>query len=235
MAEDKEIMIGAWLAALERKITFIEEISNCSPLKYEYKNTPANVNPKDIALLICVCYIDGLGGIFYGKKGSKNNFINILTEVGGDKIFCAIHPRILSEYLESKIKIKKNKELKEIYLKLKEFLSALLNENTFFTENEIMDRINKVSLLSVDQITCLKKILKHGSYAAHSYIALRCSAVHNLEPQPTVFKNVTFLGEPVEKMDFPVFIKALKNIYAETKKIPTEEFYKKLFPPKAKI
>ncbi len=57
---------------------------------------------QDEALTLCCCYIDGLGGLLYGRSctGSARNFSRILREHGGERELDLISPLGLVRYLE---------------------------------------------------------------------------------------------------------------------------------------
>jgi hypothetical protein len=180
---------------------------------------------KNAALLLCLCYIDGISPFLSEvptSKTSKKTFIHALAKYSGNPCFGAIHPKILQDYLKSN---RCKKRCHDILQKINPFLESRQSEKQFRTESEFITLLTAYVPLTDNELRIVKEHLFHGTYAAFAYKELRCRAVHELEPASFSFKSMIFNGSPIPKLDFDIFYEALQNIINNNiEKIVDREF-----------
>jgi len=184
--------IDAFFDALDKRIEFLAELENSG---HEQES-----------LLLCTCYIDGLGqSLYWPDERSNLCFVHVLKEFGGEEILSQIHPRMLREamaQLKSKmakrILSKVDSRLRQVYGQLKD-------------ETEVVAMLGP--LLSAEELTWLKDELWRGTLAAIAYKKIRGSSVHNLgAPGGIYFDRTTHRGRSVPTIDFEMLHGCLRRI-----------------------
>jgi hypothetical protein len=189
--------IEAYFDDLERKIAFLEEL---------FRD-----NHKEEALLLCCCYIEGLGNyLYWHEEGCWKNFVRILIEHGNNRIFCHIHPLQLQRAFA-------NTNNPRSINKIGEKLDSLLNESVqkLFSEEEILELVRPV--LDEDELEKLRERVWKGTFAAIAYEHIRNPLVHELGAVEVSFSETTFMGEPVPNLDFPLLYTPLQRIHTTMK------------------
>lgn len=212
---DDNFIIECYFDNLHSRINFLEKLAKQEIETKHSDGLITTTSATQEALLLCLCYIDGCGNLYYGKsRGSKKNFIDILIELGGKPIFGAIHPKMLIRYFETSLTRKANNKLKNLFTKIKPLLEYLLNENkgNFLSQNEFEKILNTQKIFSLKEFDHLQGLLCYGTYAAIGYDEMRCPSVHNLGTCDVSFGESTFNNQPVETLSFPIYLDALREI-----------------------
>jgi len=190
--------IRAYFDELDRRIIFLEEL---------FRNKHRNE-----ALLLCCCYIEGLGSsLYWPNEGSCQNFVRVLKEYGEVELFNAIHPKqLLIGFTNAK-----SRKIKKIAEQLEVPLSEIMGQ--LYKENEIIEIV--APILEEEEIKTLKQNLWRGTYAAIAYNRVRCQLVHDLSALDVSFDSTTFGDKPVPNIAFPILYQPLKNIFHSVREI----------------
>jgi len=183
--------IDAYLSDLDERVQFTDELFR--------------MGRRQEALLLCCCYIDGLGrGLYYGSPGgSHRKFVRIVSELGGLEFLGLIHPR--------KLMIALNSSRDASHQEIRILLDPLLRGTELVTETDFLTRAQP--LLMTAQLTKLGSVAWKGTMASLAYGDLRSPVVHALRgPDGISFDRTTYRGQPVPMIDFRVLRQALANI-----------------------
>lgn len=158
------------------------------------------------ALLLCGCYIEGLGNnLYWPDERSAWNFIRVLREHGGEEVLGHIHVKQLRNGLADA----KSKLVQRIGQKLNGVLTAA--EGRLYTEQEILALVEPA--ITADELETLRRNLWRGTLAALAYRRIRSPLVHELSTRQGVsFDRTTFRGEPVPDLDLRILYPALRRI-----------------------
>ena len=126
---------------------------------------------KKEALLLCLCYIDGLACYGWPEiRGSKRRFVHVLARHGGDATLADISPSWLLRAL------RQLKSYKALAGEIEPVLGGV--EGRLHQPNEILNLLRPD--ITADEVKRLSKELWRGSLAAIAYEELRCALVHEL-------------------------------------------------------
>lgn len=165
----------------------------------------ANGYPNE-AMLVCCCYIEGLGNWFYGDERYHRNFVRVLREHGGEDVLWHIHVKPLGESLAD---TKRGKAVRALAEKIQPLLAGY--QGHLLTEAEVEAAV--AGALSSEELERLRKNLWRGTVASVAYAELRSEAVHSLgTPGGIRFGEATFRGAPVPRIDFELLYRALERI-----------------------
>lgn len=166
------------------------------------------------ALLLCCCYIEAMGNLYFRGGGGQLNFYRILKNFGEEEMPMHIHPKQLWVGLRSA------KNLREISQKIGVTLKKA--EKKLYTEEEALALV--AHLLNKEEITKLRDNLWRGTLAALAYKEFRNPAVHELGGAKSFsFDGTTFKREPAPILDFSLLYKGMLNILRNMKEISTQE------------
>ena len=155
------------------------------------------------ALLLCCCYIEGMGNLYFGGGGRQLNFYRILKNFGGEEMLMHIHPKQLW------IGLRTAKNLQTIGQKIGITLRKV--EKKLYTEEDVLALV--AHLLNKEEMTKLKDNLWRGTLAALAYKEFRSPAVHELGGAKSFsFEGTTFKGEPAPVLDFSLLYEGMLNI-----------------------
>jgi len=161
---------------------------------------------KKEALLLCCCYIEGFGNhLYWSDEQSAKNFVRILKECGGEEVLWHIHAKQLWIGLDEA----RSKQVHKIGEKLRPLLEKA--EERLYTEEEIVTLAK--AALPADDLNKLKLNLWRGTLAALAYKWIRSRLVHELSASPIEFRGITFRGNPVPPLDFPLLHRALLRVF----------------------
>jgi hypothetical protein len=186
--------------------TVIEEYLNYLKEKFDFVSKLKEMGRKEEPLLLCCCYIEGLGRSYF-RKSSQESFYLALKHFGKQDIFIQIYPKMLWIGFQTKGLIP-----------LASKIGILLKRagSRVFTEEEIIELMT--NRLSSEEMNLLKSNLWRGSFAAYAYKYLRNPNVHELGGTEFSFGNLTYKDEPVV-IDFRSLYQAMINVFQEMKKI----------------
>ena len=198
-AEDRQTklqFIKAFFKEMEQRTAFLHDL---------FRN-----RHRDEALLLCCCYIEGIGNyFFYPDKGSRENFVRILKKYSGNELFWHIHPKQLQRGFADA----RSSRLRNLGKKLDAMFTG--TERRLYSENEILKLANPV--LAEDELKTLTDSLWRGTFAAIAYERIRNEAVHRLGAVDISFQDTTFRGEPVPTLEFPLLYQALQKVLKAVK------------------
>ncbi len=167
------------------------------------------------ALLLCCCYIESMGNLYYREKWNQNNFCRVIRNFGGEDILQQIHP----EQLWSGLKSAQSENVQQIAQKIGGTLKKA--ENKLYTETEILGLV--AGMLNEKETKKLSDNLWRGTLSAFVYIHLSNPAVHEFGgATSSLFKGTTFKNEPVPILDFSLIFKAMLNILKNMVEISTK-------------
>ena len=165
------------------------------------------------ALLLCCCYIEAMGNLYFRGGGRQLNFYRILKNFGGEEVLMYIHPKQLW------IGLRSAKNLREIGQKIGVTLKKA--EKKLYTEEEALALV--AHLLNKEEMTKLRDNLWRGTLAALAYKEFRNPAVHELGGAKSFsFDGTTFKGEPAPVLDFSLLYKGMLNILRKMREISTK-------------
>jgi len=162
------------------------------------------------ALLLCCCYIEAMGNLYFQGGGKQSNFYRILKSFGGEEVLIYIHPKQLW------IDFISDKNFRQIGKKSGVTLRKA--ENRLYTEEETITLV--ANLLNKEEMTKLKKNLWRGTLAALAYEWFRKPAVHELGGAKSFsFEKTIFKGKPVPVLDFSLLYRGMLNILRNMREI----------------
>lgn len=166
---------------------------------------------EDEALLLCCCYIEALGNLYFRDGGRGYNFYRILKDYGGEDVLMHIHPKQLWIGLRSA----RRKDVQEIGQKIG---GALKNvKENLYTKDEALTLV--AHMLNKKEMKKLRDNLWRGTLAALAYMHLRNPAVHELGGTKSFsFQGTTFKGA----LDFSLLYKGMLNIFKKLREISIE-------------
>ena len=169
------------------------------------------------ALLLCCCYIEAMGNLYFKEDRKQYNFYRILREFGEEEIFGCIYPK----QLWIGLKAARQKGISGIAEKVGSALKKLRGQ--LFTEEDIL--LSLSPLLYPKETDKLKQNLWRGTMAALAYMHLRSPLVHEMGGLEFSFDKTLFKGRPVPNMGFSLLHKALlkilDNLYQKSKQSRT--------------
>jgi hypothetical protein len=163
---------------------------------------------KKEALLLCLCYIDGLA--YYGWpeiRESKRRFVDVLARHGGDATLADISPSWLLRAL------RQLKSSKALAGKIEPVLGGV--EGRLHQPNEILNLLRPD--ITADEVERLSKELWRGSLAAIAYEELRCALVHALFAVDGVLFSPRDAPSEERCLDFPMLYACLRHILPEAR------------------
>lgn len=190
--------IEAYFNRFKERIAFLEELYRSSH--------------RTEAMLLCCCYIDGLGSNLYpGEDLNKRAFVRVLREHAGSNLLSGVPASFFHERLEAA-----HAPGRAISEKLKPVFSPseleLLRPSRILSEGE--NRLCDV------EFEVLKKHIWRATIAAIVYEELRCQYVHDLGgPAGLRFGESAFEGNPVPRIDFSVLHSCAEEILEACRKI----------------
>jgi hypothetical protein len=164
------------------------------------------------ALLLCCCYIEGLGSsLYWPRKAPARNFVCILEKHGSEEILWHIHPRQLLSALEERVP--------KLYQRIGDRLAA-----AFATAQDALRTREEVVALVKDQRTVgemqqLQNHLWRGTLANPVYSNIRSALVHKLGASPLLLSQTTFHGQPVPVLDFFLLYPQLLEILEKVREL----------------
>lgn len=180
--------------------------------QFEFLNKLFEQGHTQEALILCCCYIEGLGNLLY-REGNKNkfHFVKILTEYGGDStLFPMLHPAYLKrDILASK---ELDKVTKDIIIKKLETL-----ETKLYTEEEILSLLSEIPPRFQDIIK--RNVAWRSTMAAFVYSEMRSTHIHRLIGPN--YPDYSSDGTPVPQ--FQDLYSALMNIHKRMTDISISE------------
>jgi len=198
--EVKLEFMEAYFKGLNNKITFLKELFDDGH--------------KEEALLLCCCYIEGLGNqLYWPTDGSCRNFVYILKEHSIKKILWHIHPKQLQIGLSEA----RNSRVREIGKKLEAILIEARKANVLYPEKEIL--LLSETVLKVDELEKLSQNLWRGTIAAIAYDRIRSELVHRLGAVDVSFSNMTFEGHALPNIDFELLYSPLMHVFVYVKEL----------------
>jgi hypothetical protein len=155
------------------------------------------------ALLLCCCYIEAMGNLYFRKEGNQHNFYYILKKFGGEEPLIYIHPKQLWIGLIS------TKNLRGIGEKIGITLKGA--KKKLYTEEQALTLV--ANLLNKKEMTKLRSNLWRGTLAVLAYEWFRNPAVHELGGAKSFsFEGTTFKGKPAPVLDFSLLYRGMLNI-----------------------
>jgi len=165
------------------------------------------------ALLLCCCYIEAMGNLYFRDGGREYNFYRALKNFGEEEVFTYIHLKQLW------IGLRSAKSLREIGQKIGVTLRKAANK--LLTHEEILALV--AHLLNKEEMTKFNDNLWRGTLAALAYERFRNPAVHELGGEKSFyFDKTTFKGELAPVLDFLLLYNGMLNIFKKLRKISTE-------------
>jgi len=164
------------------------------------------------ALLLCCCYIEGLGtSLYWPDEASARNFVRILEEYGSEETLSHIHPRQLMSVLEERVP--------QLYQRISDRLAAAFatSQDALRTKEEVVTLMNHQ--LTLVEMQHLKNHLWRGTLASLVYSNLRSPLVHRLGASPILLSQTTFRGRPVPILDFTLLYPQLIEILARARQL----------------
>lgn len=163
------------------------------------------------ALLLCCCYIEAMGNLYFRGGGRQFNFYHILKNFGGEDVLMYIHPKQLWIGLRSA----KGKDVQEIGQKIGGALRKV--KGNLHTEDEALTLV--AHMLNKKEMRKFRDNLWRGTLATLAYMHLRNPAVHELGGAKSFsFQGTTFNGV----LDFSLLYKGMLNILKKLGEISTE-------------
>jgi hypothetical protein len=191
-AEDREAkreFVRAYFEYLTRRIALVPRLH-----KGDYEND---------ALLLCCCYIDGLGvSLYWPQEGSARNFVRVLQEHGGEEVLWHVHPRQLIESFDAQ------RSLRSIAARLSGILGP--DDHRLRAPDELVSELG--GSLDSDEMRRLRDHVWRGTLAHLAYTRIRCQLVHGLGAAPLLLSKTTLKGQPVPSLDFDILYRALRRI-----------------------
>jgi hypothetical protein len=157
------------------------------------------------ALLLCCCYIEGLGSsLYWPHEASARNIVRILEEHGSEEMLWHIHPRQLLSALEEGVP--------KLYQRINDRLAAAFatDQDALRTKEEVVALVK--DQLTVEEMQQLKNHLWRGTLANLIYSNIRSPLVHRLGASPLLLSKTTLRGQPVPVLDFILLYPQLLNI-----------------------
>jgi len=177
--EAKARIIEGYFSDLERRVRVLPELYDAGY--------------PDEALLVCCCYIEGMGGnLYWPDEGIARNFVRVLEEYGGEEILWHIHPKQLCESFQA------IRGLRVLGLKLAATFDA--EDHRLRSREEVVRHVT--GPLTSDEIARLRQEAWRGTLANLVYARIRCQLVHNLSAAPLLLSKTTLRGESVPTLDF---------------------------------
>ena len=160
---------------------------------------------QDEALLLCCCYIEGLGNAFWPQEEKREyHFVEVLRRYGGDEYWSAIVPQHLMDRLREK-----GKNL--LADKIAACLKAEIDGQELLCEARLLSHTE--SSLIPGELNQLRRHLWRGTIADLAYKELRSYEVHRLGLVHAInFDGFLYKGLPVQTLDFDVLYSALLHI-----------------------
>lgn len=166
------------------------------------------------ALLLCCCYIEGLGSsLYWREEASAHNFVRILEEHGSEEILWHIHPRQLLDALEEKAK--------SLYSRIGDKLVTIFvtDENALRTKEEIVALVNDQLKLRDEDMQRLTNQLWRGTLANLVYSDIRSLLVHRLGARPILLSRTTLHSQPIPVLNFTLLYPQLTEILEKVREL----------------
>jgi hypothetical protein len=194
----KRLSITAFFDDLDKKVAFLD---------YLFKG-----GHKDEARMLCVCYIDGLSNwLHQDSTALAKNFSTALSKLSGEEVFSLLVP----EFLLSSVPW--DNAPKGAETQIRSALSKLRAREAVFP-HELVTAVTPA--ITKGQLTWLKDELWRGSVAMAVYIAVRSPNIHWLGSGDALsFDRTTFRGRPLQRIDFPMLLRALQHLAAHARGI----------------
>jgi hypothetical protein len=162
--------------------------------------------------LLCV-YLEGLAQRIYGKgsrvRGSRENFVRVLIEQGGEEQLALVDRTVLCDALRHG----GDKLTREACAALAEVIEGepAGSAGELSTIDEVLEAARPK--LAREQRRLLAGQVWRGTLAAVAYDRFRNPLVHDLHaPTDLPLDNLTFRGAPVPSITFAVLYRALRRI-----------------------
>ena len=157
------------------------------------------------ALLLCCCYIEAIGNVYYRQNRTQYNFCRILREFGQVDVLHQIHPKQLWIGLKSS----RSSNLQRIGHAIGGTLKRA--QRRLYSEAEILGLVG--GMLGKEDTIRLKDNLWRGTLAALAYQHLRNPAVHEMGGAKSFqFEGTTFKGDSVPDLNFSLLYKSLLKV-----------------------
>lgn len=171
-------------------------------------------------LLLCCCYIDGLGKWIYMPEeiDTHERFVRVVREHGGDKYLPLVHPMQMRRFLGRRVR-----RGQKVYAPLLKSIEPLLIGKTeLMTEDEFLAQAQR--LVNAQQFVKLKANVWRGTLASFAYNDLRAPAVHELSGDcGGIYGGTTYRGEEVPFINYEVLSRVLLRIFETARKLAAEE------------
>jgi hypothetical protein len=203
--EGKRRFIEAFFDDLQSRINFTRELHK--------------TGHRDEAVLLCGCYIDGLGNYLYSDSGTHEKFVRVVCEYGDAEFLTRIHIRQLRESLDKMSGKKAVAALRALDTAFPEVPNELL------TEAQVLDPLKE---MDDETRMWLTEQLWRGTLASVAYTRLRSPSVHELgAPGGIAFDDSRIDGDPVPTIDFDLLysIACRVNAAARDMSLETEQFF----------
>ena len=168
-------------------------------------------NRKEEALTLCCVYIEGLAQRIYSsgpkRSSSKQVFVKVLLEYGGEALLCLVDPVTLAESMRGV------RDCGEPCVSLGEKIKAHYCASP--TELRSIDELvaNARSRFSTEELALLEKHAWLGTIAALTYKKFRSPLVHELHAVGGIrLSDTVYRGAPVDRISFTTLYPALKRI-----------------------
>lgn len=198
MSSAKRSSIKAFFDKFSERIAFLEDLHS-SGHRME-------------AMLLCCCYIDGLGSSLYaGEDHTKRAFVQVLRKHSGHEVLSGIPAKIFHERLEGA-----RSPAPQIAEKLKSPFPPSMME--LLRPSEVL--VEAEDMLSDDEFDLLETHIWRATLAAIVYRELRCQYVHGLGgPSGLRAGESTFDGDPVPRIDFTMLHSCAEEIVETCREI----------------
>ena len=185
----KSYFIKAYFDDLQSRVAFLAELHA--------------MGRSNEALMLCCCYIEGLGTRASGDpKPKAKNYCSILAQNGGNEIWKLVHPKQLRIWLSSK------PLFSDVFGQLEPLIDGFGKQ--LLDPDEVRARLD--ALLSEQQQRWLQNNVFRGSLANISYERIRSELVHDISASPLSFSETEHNGNPVPDLDFEMLYSALRKI-----------------------
>lgn len=194
----KASFIEAYFDDLRRRVEFLPKLHATG-----YENE---------ALLLCCCYIEGLGSsLYWPDEASARNFVRVLEKQGSEEMLWHIHPRQLLSALEVR--------MPKLYQRISDRLAAAFatGQDALRTKEEVITLVN--DRLTVEEMQQLKGHLWRGTLASLVYSNIRSPLVHGLSASPILLSRTTLRGQQVPVLDFALLYPQLSEILERVREL----------------
>lgn len=196
-------ILKVYLSGLDERIRYLEWLTRHYG-RYE-------------ALLLCCCYIDGLGNVIYLSEdlGSHKGFVRVIREHGGDPYLPLIHPRHMLITLNRRVRRSSNTG---VFASIRQAIDPLLQGTELVTEDDFLSSAQPY--LDEHQHAKLRAFAWRGTMASFAYENIRGPAVHELKgPSGGTFANTTYRGQNAPSVSYDMLWPVLNHIYVSAQKL----------------